>query len=161
MKTSTLASPWSSIHLLPALLLGLATLLAVGATGCSPAASETAGAHQTPSLVSPAGFEAWQAQHPDGVVVDIRSAQEQASGVIPGVHRFADWNQGPGTLARALANVPKDRPVLLYCRSGARSSRAAKWLAGQGYEQVSDLRGGILAWNQAYPQTLVAVPAAR
>ncbi len=45
--------------------------------------------------------------------------------------------------------VSFDAPVLLVCRSGARSMMAAKTLAKQGFTQVHNLSGGMMAWNQA------------
>jgi len=41
--------------------------------------------------------------------------------------------------------VPADRPVVVYCRSGARSARAAAYLASAGY-RAANLAGGVLAW---------------
>jgi rhodanese-related sulfurtransferase len=42
--------------------------------------------------------------------------------------------------------VPKDQQVILYCHSGARSYHACQYLMQQGYENVINLRGGILDW---------------
>ena len=50
-------------------------------------------------------------------------------------------------LGRRMEELPKDRPILVHCASGYRSSIAASMLAGQGYRQVSDLIGGIAAWQ--------------
>jgi len=44
---------------------------------------------------------------------------------------------------------PKDRPIVLTCRSGRRSMRAAALMRSQGYENVSILDGGLLAWEAA------------
>lgn len=41
----------------------------------------------------------------------------------------------------------KDEPLLLVCRSGGRSSRAAELLAGMGFERIFNLEGGMLAVN--------------
>lgn len=40
----------------------------------------------------------------------------------------------------------KSDPVVVYCRSGVRSRRAAAYLADQGFERVYNLKGGVLAW---------------
>lgn len=42
--------------------------------------------------------------------------------------------------------LPKDTPVVLYCRTGNRSEQAAAWLAQQGYTNILNLRGGIVLW---------------
>jgi rhodanese-related sulfurtransferase len=46
-----------------------------------------------------------------------------------------------------IAEISKDKPVVIHCRSGARSARIVEYLeqAG-GYQNLYNLRGGILAW---------------
>ena len=39
-------------------------------------------------------------------------------------------------------------PVILHCRSGGRSSNVVKYLEGQGFDNVYNLKGGILAWRE-------------
>lgn len=43
----------------------------------------------------------------------------------------------------------KDQPVVVYCQTGSRSARAAAQLAKAGYQQVYNLAGGIMAWQNA------------
>ena len=43
-------------------------------------------------------------------------------------------------------DIPRDRPILVHCKSGARSARAAAALAAAGFTDVSNLEGGITAW---------------
>jgi rhodanese-related sulfurtransferase len=45
--------------------------------------------------------------------------------------------------------LPKDKDVILYCHSGARSYHACAYLAQQGYDNVINLRGGILGWARS------------
>ena len=42
--------------------------------------------------------------------------------------------------------VPKDRPLVVYCHHGGRSARAVQWLLQQGFTQAVNLAGGIEAW---------------
>jgi molybdopterin/thiamine biosynthesis adenylyltransferase/rhodanese-related sulfurtransferase len=49
-------------------------------------------------------------------------------------------------LESRLGEVPSDRPVIVYCRTGQRSEDAARLMRQAGRERVSNLRGGILAW---------------
>ena len=51
-----------------------------------------------------------------------------------------------GELPGRLAEIPRERPVVLYCRSGVRSMTAARRLVEAGWRDVYNLRGGILAW---------------
>jgi sulfur-carrier protein adenylyltransferase/sulfurtransferase len=46
-----------------------------------------------------------------------------------------------------LAEIPRDREIVVHCRSGARSQRIAEFLKQSGYTQVVNLAGGILAWS--------------
>jgi len=77
-------------------------------------------------------------------VVDVRTNGEWDSGHIDGaVHLELDH------LAKHLSRVPKDREVVVVCRGGYRSSIGASLLEGAGFARISDLRGGMDAWNQA------------
>ncbi len=46
------------------------------------------------------------------------------------------------------AELPKDRELVMICRSGARSARAGEFLKAQGYGEVVNLAGGTMAWVQ-------------
>jgi adenylyltransferase/sulfurtransferase len=49
-------------------------------------------------------------------------------------------------LEERLSEVPRDRPVIVYCKGGTRSMKAARRLVEAGYGPVSSLSGGIAAW---------------
>jgi len=51
-----------------------------------------------------------------------------------------------GELEERMDEVPRDRSVVVYCRSGQRSLTAARRLAEAGFEDVANLTGGMLAW---------------
>ena len=52
-----------------------------------------------------------------------------------------------GELPRRFGEIDSSSDVVVYCRSGARSGRAADFLRGQGFVRVRNLEGGILAWS--------------
>jgi rhodanese-related sulfurtransferase len=80
----------------------------------------------------------------DFMLLDIRSDGELAQGVLPKAEHL------PMHLIPLRINeLPKDREVILYCHSGARSYHACAYLAQQGYENVINLRGGILGWARS------------
>jgi len=79
-------------------------------------------------------------------LVDVRTAEEFAQGHMPGAVNI-DW-RGEGFEEEASARLEKDRPVMVYCRSGRRSAEAAAVLVGIGYKTYN-LKGGILAWADA------------
>ena len=69
-------------------------------------------------------------------VVDVRTCREFAAGHLPGATHI------PYTHLRArIGDIPRDRPVLCYCRSGNRSARAAALLAREGLDALN-MRGG-------------------
>lgn len=47
------------------------------------------------------------------------------------------------------AELPKDRPVVVICRSGARSGQVCAFLAQQGYTNMHNLAGGVMGWARA------------
>lgn len=57
-------------------------------------------------------------------------------------------------LPNRLSEIDRDREVVVYCRSGARSARAADFLRGQGYGRVLNMEGGILAWSDEIDPTI-------
>jgi phage shock protein E len=69
-------------------------------------------------------------------VVDVRTQAEFRTRAYPGAINIP-LDQLSGSLAR----IPKDRPVVLYCASGARSGMAAHVLKRAGYEDVSNAGG--------------------
>ncbi len=77
-------------------------------------------------------------QRPDAVVIDVRTAEEFAEGALPGARRIETPD-----LARRIGTIApdKDTPVVLYCRSGRRSSAAQEVLEDLGYSQVINAGG--------------------
>lgn len=78
------------------------------------------------------------------LVVDVRSDMEWESGHLAGAKHIP-----LGHLATRLAELPKDQPLVMQCQSGARSAIAASLLRREGFPDVSNLAGGIQAWNDA------------
>jgi len=54
-----------------------------------------------------------------------------------------------GEIPSRMNEIPKDKKVIVHCRSGVRSANAIHFLEQNGYENLHNLEGGILAWNQA------------
>ncbi|MCD8305119.1 MAG: rhodanese-like domain-containing protein [Prevotella sp.] len=78
------------------------------------------------------------------VRLDVRTAEEYAAGHIDGAI-LIDVLQDD-FLSEAEKQLPKDRTIALYCRSGRRSKTAAKLLAGEGFDVV-ELATGWLGWT--------------
>lgn len=60
-----------------------------------------------------------------------------------------------GTVVANLSRIPKDREVIVYCRSGGRSDRIARELVSvHGYTRVANLAGGMLRWSDDVDPTV-------
>lgn len=81
-------------------------------------------------------------QNKHAILIDVREPSEYKGGFITGA-RNIPLSQFP----QRMAEIPKDRDVLLYCRSGMRSKHAAKILSRNGYSKLAHLQGGIGAWR--------------
>ncbi len=69
-------------------------------------------------------------------IIDVRTPEEFRDGAYPGARNIPVSNLG----AR-LGEIPKDKPVVLYCASGARSGAAARALKQAGYADVVNAGG--------------------
>jgi SulP family sulfate permease len=82
------------------------------------------------------------ASDPATVIYDIREVDEYVRGHVPGAVSLP-----LRVLPERWPELPRDRTVLLVCRSGRRSTRALHMLEDAGLDNVNALRGGILAWR--------------
>ncbi len=80
------------------------------------------------------------------LVLDVREPAEFAAGHLPKA-RHIPLRELQGRLAE-LAKF-KDKPVIVTCRSGARSGSACRLLKKAGFTQVLNLKGGVPAWADA------------
>jgi rhodanese-related sulfurtransferase len=92
--------------------------------------------------VDPERVAAWLDEDPELQVVDVREPYEREAGHIAGT-RHIELN----ALSAEAASLDAERPVVFYCRVGARSTMAAQALRAAGYEAYS-MAGGILRWAQ-------------
>jgi glyoxylase-like metal-dependent hydrolase (beta-lactamase superfamily II) len=77
--------------------------------------------------------------------VDVRTPRERASSYVSGSVDIP-LNQ----LAERVGELPRDRPLLVYCAGGYRSSIAASLLRQHGFTDVSEIAGGMAAWEAAH-----------
>ena len=80
-------------------------------------------------------------QGDDIQLLDIRSDPEVQQGIVPRSQHLPMH-----LIPLKLLDLPRDKDVVLYCRSGARSFHACAFLMQQGVRNVINLRGGILDW---------------
>lgn len=77
-------------------------------------------------------------------LIDVRTEAEVAQGIIDGAEHIPLH-----LLPLRMATVPQDKPVVIYCRSGARSAQACAFMAAQGFPNMHNLAGGILSWARS------------
>lgn len=80
-------------------------------------------------------------------ILDVRTQAEYNSGHLKNAF-LADWTQ-PEVFKERVKSLDKNKPVYTYCLSGGRSSAAAASLREQGFREVYNLRGGMMAWTGA------------
>ena len=77
-------------------------------------------------------------------VIDVRTEAEVAQGIIDGAIHIPLH-----LLPLRGAEIPQDKPVVMYCRTGARSAQACAHMAGQGFRNMHNLSGGIMSWTRS------------
>lgn len=80
----------------------------------------------------------------NAVIIDVRSPQECASGVIPKAKKinFFDPN-----FKGMVDQLDKNKSYYLYCRSGNRSGKACRIMQSLGFEKTFNLSGGMMGWQ--------------
>lgn len=123
------------------MLLMVAVLAIVGAVVFLP--SLFAQRNPIVEVISPQTYTtAFLDEGKNHFLLDVRRPDEFATGHIEGAA-----NISVETLANNLSRIPKDVPIVVYCRSGNRSAQAADILADAGYTEIYDL-GGIIDWQR-------------
>lgn len=131
--------------------MALPANLACGVPAGLPVTPEAFPSHAwAPVEVSPGGLPElppeWVASRPcEARLVDVREEDELRGelGRVPGVLHVP-----LAQVERVACEWSRDTPVVLICRSGGRSGKAALQLRAMGFEKVASMRGGMTAWNQ-------------
>lgn len=84
-------------------------------------------------------------------IIDIRTPQEFSQGHIDGAINI---NYYDNNFIDQIAKYDKNQPIFIYCRSGNRTSSAAKKIADFGFTEIYDLEGGILYWLKNNNETV-------
>lgn len=88
--------------------------------------------------------KAFEMNKSGAVLVDVRTPAEVAKGMASESAINIPLQEMP----QRLSEFPKDKDVLIYCRSGKRSMAASKFLVENGYTRVFNIDGGIMALPQ-------------
>ena len=134
--------------LLMLLLVMLSTAVACGGAAATTTAPETAAEAAIGELDLADTIDvqtvASVKDREDVFVIDVREQWEYDEAHIPGVTLIP-----MGEVANRLAEIPTDKEVIVTCRSGNRSGQITDFLRQQGFDNVHNMDGGILAWQAA------------
>ena len=131
------------IPLLLAVALSLAMLAACGGNETAAPAVEEIDLSTLPDEVDVETVAAIR-QNPGVYLLDVREPDEYAAGHIPGITLIP-----MGEVASRLTELPRDKEIIVTCRTGNRSSQIADLLREQGFTNVHNMTGGIVAWEEA------------
>ena len=99
--------------------------------------------------IMPTELKALMDQKADFQLIDVREPHEYDICNIGG--ELISLSEIPASIER----ISKDRKVIIHCRSGARSGQAVHWLENNhGFENLWNLKGGILAWSDQVDPTV-------
>ena len=88
---------------------------------------------------------AWERARSHGaVILDVREAEELDELSVPGVTHIP-----LGALQVEATSLPRDRELLVICRSGVRSAFATQFLLTSGFQRTTNITGGVIAWARA------------
>lgn len=107
------------------------------------AVAKQAPAEERPAMQSIDWDKALEMNKNGAIFVDVRNPPELNEGYAPNA-----VNVPLGELKDRLGELPKDKDLLIYCRSGRRSEAATRFLMNQGYDRVYNVLGGYLAFPQ-------------
>lgn len=125
-------------------LLAIVVLLGGGFLLLSNNQGGAAAAEVVGGNISPQQYQStYVAENSEHLLIDVRTPEEFSTGHIAGAVNIPLQD-----LPQRLSEIPKDKDVVVYCRSGNRSAQASSILASNDYTNVRDL-GGIIAWQQA------------
>jgi rhodanese-related sulfurtransferase len=94
--------------------------------------------------LNPSDFKTAFEHNKDAVIIDVRTAPEIAAGKIEGALEIdfygADFTQ-------KILELDRKKTYFLVCRSGGRSGQACSFMAQNGFKDLYNLAGGMIAWD--------------
>ena len=117
------------------LLLGIVSFILSMLTGCGASATDPA-----VDVTVDEALRLWQ--NKEAILIDVRTPAEYRDGHIPGVA-----NIPLDELEKRVSEVPKDKKVVLICRTGNRSAQGTKLLRSKGFDNVFNSTGGMSTWK--------------
>ena len=82
----------------------------------------------------------------DYIIVDVRTPEEFANGALPKAINISVTSLN---FPFEINKLDKTKAVMIYCKSGSRSARAAVAMKALGFDKIYELEGGYMAWEAA------------
>lgn len=128
-------------------------IILVAVSGCLQAqrkeTSEPASVQS--ATLEPQVFKEKLSAEPNVVLLDVRTPEEAAEGIIPGAV-VMDFN-APDFNSK-VDKLDKEKTYLVYCKVGGRSAKAVTLMGNKGIKKVYHLDGGYLAWIKSGFETI-------
>jgi rhodanese-related sulfurtransferase len=132
----------------------LVSLLAIMLTACSSEQPQSQASVtvqepvQSSVIALTVPVDRWEQGTKDfgGTILDVRTEAEVGEGMVAGAVNMDVLARG---FDERIKSLSKDQPVHVYCRSGGRSSKAMGILVENGFTEVYNMDGGMIAWEAA------------
>lgn len=124
------------------LIVALALAACAPASSAAPVATAGSGLTSLPAEVTVAAAD--QMRRDGSLVLDVREPSEWADGHIDGATLIP-----LGELSARAGELPRDRSIVVVCRSGNRSAQGRDILLGAGFTAVTSMGGGMSDWIAA------------
>jgi len=95
-------------------------------------------------VVEPVEFQQ-KLQEDEVQLIDVRTPEEYAAGHLEGAINIDFLSED---FLEQMSKLDKNKPLLLYCRSGNRSGKATIQLHEEGFKNITDMKGGYQAWQE-------------
>jgi len=104
-------------------------------------------------VISPAQFVERRKSGWDVFLLDVRRSEEEKIATLSGTDLRIEHNQVP----MRMAEIPLDRDIVVYCRTGSRSAAVARYLISNRLAkgEVYNLRGGIHEWSDTVNPNII------
>ena len=125
------------------IILSVTLVLSFLVAACQQSANNSKSINEKVSIEQ---FEKLLVEKSNALILDVRTPEEFAAGHVKGA---VNLNIYDTAFKEALSKLDRAKPILVYCKSGGRSSDAASQMKEMGFGEVYNFGGGMLAWSNA------------